>query len=109
MRPAAADGREGGGPGSPSPPDMEPGLNVRWRQGRQSIVTREFHEALLDADTFEDLPGKWQAAILKAETLLVLLHGETLPYRKLVDKPGHRRAANRRPLVKPLDPEGHHR
>jgi hypothetical protein len=22
----------------------------------------EFHEALLDADTFEDLPGKWQAA-----------------------------------------------
>jgi hypothetical protein len=28
---------------------------------------REFHEAVLDADTFEDLPGKWQAAILKAE------------------------------------------
>jgi hypothetical protein len=28
---------------------------------------REFHEALLDADAFEDLPGKWQAAILKAE------------------------------------------
>jgi hypothetical protein len=28
---------------------------------------REFHEALLDADSFEDLPGKWQAAILKAE------------------------------------------
>ena len=28
---------------------------------------REFHEALLDANTFEDLPGKWQAAILKAE------------------------------------------
>jgi hypothetical protein len=27
----------------------------------------EFHVALLDADTFEDLPGKWQAAILKAE------------------------------------------
>jgi hypothetical protein len=27
---------------------------------------REFHEALLDADSFEDLPGKWQAAILKA-------------------------------------------
>jgi hypothetical protein len=26
-----------------------------------------FHEALLDADTLEDLPGKWQAAILKAE------------------------------------------
>ena len=28
---------------------------------------RELHEALLDADDFEDLPGKWQAAILKAE------------------------------------------
>jgi hypothetical protein len=28
---------------------------------------REFQEALLDADDFEDLPGKWQAAILKAE------------------------------------------
>ena len=28
---------------------------------------REFHEALLEADTFEDLPGKWQAAILDAE------------------------------------------
>jgi hypothetical protein len=28
---------------------------------------REFHEALLDAASFEDLPGKWQAAILKAE------------------------------------------
>jgi hypothetical protein len=28
---------------------------------------RQFHEALLDADRFEDLPGKWQAAILKAE------------------------------------------
>ena len=28
---------------------------------------REFREALLDARAFEDLPGKWQAAILKAE------------------------------------------
>jgi hypothetical protein len=28
---------------------------------------REFHEAVQDADDFEDLPGKWQAAILKAE------------------------------------------
>ena len=25
---------------------------------------REFHEALLEADTFEDLRGKWEAAIL---------------------------------------------
>jgi hypothetical protein len=28
---------------------------------------REFQEALTDADAFEDLPGKWQAAILEAE------------------------------------------
>jgi hypothetical protein len=31
------------------------------------LQRREFHEALLDADAFEDLAGKWQAAILKAE------------------------------------------
>jgi len=31
------------------------------------LQRREFHEALLEADSFEDLPGKWQAAILKAE------------------------------------------
>jgi hypothetical protein len=28
---------------------------------------QEYHEGLGHADTFEDLPGKWQAAILKAE------------------------------------------
>ena len=31
------------------------------------LQRREFHEALLEADSFEDLAGKWQAAILKAE------------------------------------------
>ena len=31
------------------------------------LQRREFHEALLDANSFEDLPGKWQAAILAAE------------------------------------------
>jgi hypothetical protein len=31
------------------------------------LQRREFHEALLEAATFEDLPGKWQAAILTAE------------------------------------------
>jgi hypothetical protein len=31
------------------------------------LQRREFHEALLDADSFEDLPGTWQATILKAE------------------------------------------
>lgn len=35
---------------------------------------REFHEALLEADNFEDLPGKWQAAILKAEAARPELH-----------------------------------
>jgi hypothetical protein len=28
---------------------------------------RDFQESLLDAASFEDLPGKWQAAILAAE------------------------------------------
>ena len=32
-----------------------------------AVQRREFYEALLDADDFEDLPGKWQAAILRAE------------------------------------------
>ena len=31
------------------------------------LQRREFHEALLEAGSFGDLPGKWQAAILKAE------------------------------------------
>jgi hypothetical protein len=31
------------------------------------LQRREFHEALLEAATFEDLPGTWQAAILAAE------------------------------------------
>ena len=31
------------------------------------LQLREFHEALLDADRFEDLDGKWQAAIVQAE------------------------------------------
>jgi hypothetical protein len=28
---------------------------------------REFHDALLEADALEDLPGKWRAAIMEAE------------------------------------------
>jgi len=31
------------------------------------LQRREFHEALLEAASFEDLPGKWQAAVLTAE------------------------------------------
>ena len=30
------------------------------------LQRREFHEALLEAASFEDLPGKWQAAIVEA-------------------------------------------
>ena len=32
-----------------------------------NLQRREFQEALLDAHSFEDLPGKWQAAIVSAE------------------------------------------
>jgi hypothetical protein len=31
------------------------------------LQRREFHEALLDAGSFEDLPGRWQAAVVRAE------------------------------------------
>jgi hypothetical protein len=41
------------------------------------LLRREFHEALLDADSFEDLPGKRQATILKAE--------ENAPNLRIVD------------------------
>ena len=30
------------------------------------LQRREFDEALLEAGSFEDLPGRWQAAILEA-------------------------------------------
>jgi hypothetical protein len=33
----------------------------------QGLQRREFCEALLEAASFEELPGKWRAAILKAE------------------------------------------
>jgi hypothetical protein len=46
-------------------PWAEPDVFVRIEMDDRQ--RREFHEALLDADSFEDLPGKWQAAILKAE------------------------------------------
>jgi hypothetical protein len=32
-----------------------------------AVQRREFHEALYDAQAFEELPGKWQAAIIEAE------------------------------------------
>jgi transposase-like protein len=41
------------------------------------------------------------------DTLLVLLHSDPLPYKELVAKPGPRRATNKRPAVKALDPEAH--
>jgi hypothetical protein len=43
---------------------------------------REFHEALLEADAFEDLPGKWQAANLEAE--------QNRPGLARRDRPGER-------------------
>jgi hypothetical protein len=42
------------------------------------LQRREFQEALLDADAFEHLPRRWQAAILKAEA--------TRPNRRIVDR-----------------------
>jgi hypothetical protein len=33
----------------------------------RDLQRRELRDSLLDADSFEDLPGKWQAAIVKAE------------------------------------------
>jgi hypothetical protein len=58
--------RSSNGQRGPEPPRREGGrypplsdMSTRQR--------RDFHEALLDADTFEDPPGKWQAAILNAE------------------------------------------
>jgi hypothetical protein len=32
-----------------------------------SELRREFQEALIEAASFEDLPGKWQAALLESE------------------------------------------
>src|SRR5215207_11714863 len=44
------------------------------------LQRREFHEALLEAATFEDLPGKWQAAIVQTEQnrpKLRLIHSDS--------------------------------
>jgi hypothetical protein len=41
------------------------GLPTAQRHG--SELRREFQEALIEAASFEDLPGKWQAAILESE------------------------------------------
>ena len=42
-------------------------MSAEHRPEMSAEQRREFHEALLEADTFEDLPGKWQAAILTGE------------------------------------------
>ena len=62
---------------------------------------REFQGAPLDADSFEDLPGKWQAAILEAE--------QNRPKLRLVssDRCPRYRGLLRCPLVAALrDPAG---
>jgi hypothetical protein len=43
------------------------GLDSRPICDTSDLRRREFQEALLDAQYFEDMPGRWQAAILKAE------------------------------------------
>ncbi len=63
-------GREVGGEFVEAGPCCSNPLRCEWPECWRPIGARqrrEFHEALLDADTFEDLPGKWQAAILQAE------------------------------------------
>jgi hypothetical protein len=85
------------GTSDPAPPDTRSGQNrkpvarstlCQWRAPTLSCRVekrvpypqlcemsepqrREFHEALLDADRFEDLPGKSLAAILKADRCTV--------------------------------------
>jgi hypothetical protein len=39
---------------------------LKWADS-SDLKRREFHEVLPVADSFEGLPGKWEAAILKAE------------------------------------------
>jgi hypothetical protein len=46
---------------------VEKGVGYPPLCGMGADQRHEFHGALLDAATFEDLPGKWQAAILNAE------------------------------------------
>jgi hypothetical protein len=80
MRPRARSSQEAKGPRSPyvrarfvSIASAELSRRVEKVVGYpplselSDLQRREFHEALLEAATFEDLPGKWQAAILKAE------------------------------------------
>jgi hypothetical protein len=43
------------------------GCRVRTLSEMSELPRREFQGALLDAGSFEDLPGKWQAAILQGE------------------------------------------
>ena len=56
------------------------------------LQRREFHEAVLEADRFDDLPGKWQAAILQAEQTgrSCGLSAVTRPRRMPVDVPRSR-------------------
>jgi hypothetical protein len=58
--------RYANGQRGPEPPRPEGG-RISTLSDMSTRQRREFHEALLDADTFEDLPGKWQAAILNGE------------------------------------------
>jgi hypothetical protein len=71
---------------------------------------REFHEALLDADSSEDLPGKWQAAIFKAEQKWPRLRVVSAPRRPRVAashwliSPSHDKSQRSARLARPCDP-----
>jgi transposase-like protein len=41
------------------------------------------------------------------DTLLVLLHSDPLPYKERVGRTGSSYGVNKRPAIKPLDPDGH--
>jgi hypothetical protein len=61
------------------------------------LQRREFHEALLEAGRFEDLPGKWQAAILKAESKGPKLRAIRWRYEKTAARsPSHVRLSIRK-------------
>jgi len=55
------------------------------------LQRREFHEALLEVATFEDLPGKWQAAIVwgRAEPAKAAGRHEQLDGVRARAYPGH--------------------
>jgi transposase-like protein len=80
-----------------------------WSLFKRSIVG-SYHQLSLKhlpayLDEIEFRFNNRDNPFLFRDTLLVLLSGDPLPYRTLVDKPGQLRPG--RPPIKALDPEGH--